>query len=203
MASPTKVDVYIDYVCPWAYRAAFWLRDLKEQLGDQIEITWKFFSLEQVNSTQGDDWKVWNQPNTHLTKGFIGFRGAIAARQQSEEAFEKFHYAWFEARHSERRKASPLDVAVAIGLDTEKFLRDFNDPELFQQLGRDHEQGLKEYGVFGTPTFVFANGESAYFQIRDIPAKEDTVKFWDEFMHIVVDRPTFQEIKRPYPDSGH
>lgn len=203
MTAPEKIDVYIDYVCPWAYRAAFWMRNLKEQLGDNIQINWKFFSLEQVNSTHGEEWKVWDQPNTHLTKGFIGFRGAIAARRQSEEAFDKFHYAWFEARHGDKRRASAHDVAQAIGLDMIQFERDFNDPALFQELAADHEEGVREYGVFGTPTFVFPNGEAAYFQIRAIPTRAETLPYWDEFKQIVADRPTFQEIKRPYRDSGH
>ena len=203
MAKPVKIDIYIDYVCPWAYRGSLWARDVKAQLGDEIDINWKFFSLEQVNSKEDDDWQVWNQPPTHLTKGFIGFRGAIAARQQGEKAFEKFHYAWFEARHSDRRSASTHDVAAAVGLDVEKFTRDFNDPELYKQLGVDHEQAVRDYGVFGTPTYVFENGETAYFQIREIPEAEDTVKFWYEFSHLVVDRPSFQEIKRPYRDSSH
>jgi len=160
-------------------------------------------SLEQVNSTPGGDWKVWNQPTSHLTKGFIGFRGAIAARQQGEEAFEKFHFAWFDARHGARRSASPHDIAVAIGLDTEKFATDFDNPELFKELAVDHERGVNEFGVFGTPTFVFKNGENAYFQIKEVPAAEDTVKYWNEFAHVIVDRPSFQEIKRSHNGSGH
>lgn len=203
MTNPTKVEVYIDYVCPWAYRGALWLKELKAQLGDDLQIDWKFFSLEQVNAAEGDAWKVWHQPASHLTKGFIGFRGAIAARRQGEDAFEKFHYAWFEARHGERRRAVPHDVAESIGLDMEQFARDFDDPDLFKELACDHEHGVKEYGVFGTPTFVFENGENAYFQIREIPAPNDAVTYWNEFKHIVADRPTFQEIKRPYRGSGH
>lgn len=203
MANPAKVEIYIDYVCPWAYRGALWMRDVKAQLGDEIEIVWKFFSLEQVNSEAGDDWKVWNQPASHLTKGFIGFRGAIAARQQGEEAFEKFHFAWFEARHSDQRRASAHDVAKAVGLDMIRFNRDFDNPELFKQLGVDHERGVHEYGVFGTPTFVFEHGENAYFQIKDIPASADTIPFWNKFADIVVSQPSFQEIKRPSHSAAH
>jgi predicted DsbA family dithiol-disulfide isomerase len=203
VAHPTKVDIYIDYVCPWAYRAALWMRDVKAQLGDELEINWKFFSLEQVNADFGDVWKVWDQPISHQTKGFIGFRGAIAARQQGEDAFEKFHFAWFEARHGTQRRALAHDVAAAIGLDMDQFARDFDNPDLFKELAVDHEYGAREYGVFGTPTFVFENGENAYFQIREVPTAEDTVKFWNELKHIIVDQPTFQEIKRPYHGSSH
>jgi predicted DsbA family dithiol-disulfide isomerase len=203
MSNPTNVEVYIDYVCPWAYRGSLWIRDVKAQLGDQIEIVWKFFSLEQVNSQAGDDWKVWNQPASHMSKGFIGFRGAIAARQQGEDAFEKFHFAWFEARHSDQRRASAHDVAQAVGLDMEKFNADFDNPELYKQLGVDHEQGVSEFGVFGTPTYVFENGENAYFQIKEIPASADAVPFWEKFSDIVVNQPSFLEIKRPYPSTAH
>jgi predicted DsbA family dithiol-disulfide isomerase len=197
MEKPLEVEVYVDYVCPYAYAGALWMRDVAEQLDGKLKVVWRYFSLEQVNSDLGPEWKVWEQPVSHSTKGFDGFRGAIAAQQQGDTAWEKFHFAWMDARHGEKRRASPHAVAEAIGLDMEKFTRDFDDPTLWRKLADDHERGANEFGVFGTPTFVFPNGESAYLQVRPAPPAEQALAFWQDFEEVVVGRPTIFEIKRP------
>ena len=54
-----KFDVFIDYTCPWVRQAGMWLAMVKEELGEDLQINWRSFALEQVNSTQGDNWKAW------------------------------------------------------------------------------------------------------------------------------------------------
>ncbi len=63
----------------------------------------------------------------------------------------------------------------------------------------DYTHGKNDLGVFGTPTIVFENDMGAYLKVnfRDLP--KDPVKFWDEFVAVVRDRPEAIEIKRPQP----
>ena len=38
-----------------------WLDRVKRTYKDDLDITWKNFSLQQVNSKEGPEWKVWEQ----------------------------------------------------------------------------------------------------------------------------------------------
>lgn len=195
-----NIEVYGDYGCPFVHAAALWLRDLKAELGDRLNVTWRFFPLEQINSTNGPDWKVWEQPLDEKNRVQLGFRGALAARKQSQEAFEKFHVAWLESRHAMKAGERPPtveDVAKASGLDLERFMRDLNDPAIWAEMAADYEKGLTEVGVFGTPTFVFDDGSSAYLKQRPAPPADRAVAVWDEFVDIVRNHPNITEIKRP------
>jgi len=88
------------------------------------------------------------------------------------------------------------EAAKQAGLDMDRFERDLNDPGLWARIGADYERG-KEIGVFGTPTFVFPDGESAYLKMRPAPPTEDAVAVWNEFVGVVIGRPYIGEIKRP------
>ena len=47
----TAVEFHFDPMCPFAYQTSLWIRDVREQLG--IAIDWRFFSLEEVNRSEG------------------------------------------------------------------------------------------------------------------------------------------------------
>ena len=64
-------------------------------------------------------------------------------------------------------------------------------------IGKDYETARNEYGVFGTPTFVFPGGQAAYMKMRPKAPDEDAVTVWNDFVTTVVDRPYIAEIKRP------
>ncbi|MCC6793067.1 MAG: DsbA family protein [Thermomicrobiales bacterium] len=200
MSEPVSIDVYIDYLCPYAHAGASWLRDVRAQLDGNLTINWKFFPLEQVNSDKGPDWKVWEQSTDHRTRGWEGFRAAVAALNQGDEAFERFHFAWFAALHDVPvgvKRQTVFEVAEAAGLDTEQFARDFSDTALWTRVGADYRDGKEGLGVFGTPTIVFENGASAYIQTRPAPPKEEALDVWNDFVELVSERPYLKEIKRP------
>jgi predicted DsbA family dithiol-disulfide isomerase len=194
-------DVYYDYACPYAHGASVWLRNIKKQLGDKVEAHWKYFPLEQVNADEGPDWKLWEQPANYKSRARVAFHGAIAARRQGDEAFERFHYTLFDLKHIDGkdhgRRETVLEAAEKADLDLKKFQHDLDDPSLLSEMGVDYEHGREEFGVFGVPTFVFANGGSAYIKILPAPDGEEAVEAFDDFVHTVRDRPFIGEIKRP------
>lgn len=200
MSGAKKIEVYIDYLCPYANAGSVWLRNVREQSGGAIDIAWRFFPLEQVNSEKGPDWKVWEQGEDHKTRGWEGFRAALAARQQGPEAFEKFHFGWFAALHDTpvgQKRPTIHQVAEAVGLNMEQFERDFSDRSLWPQVGSDYEHGKQELGVFGTPTIVFEDGTSAYIQMRPPAPAAETLAVWEDFVQTITARPYIKEIKRP------
>jgi predicted DsbA family dithiol-disulfide isomerase len=194
-----KIDVYFDYSCPWAWGGQVWLDEVKSELGDDLEIIWKYFPLEQVNA-KDPEFKLWEQPNDGASSSLRSFQGAHAASQQGPAAFTAFHAELFKQRHVVGRNLSKQEVleaaASAAGLDLETFRNDLTSDAVFGVIEDDYTTG-RQLGVFGTPTIMFENGEGAYLQVdfRNLP--KDPVVFWNEFVTTVRDRPEVREIKRP------
>jgi len=93
-----------------------------------------------------------------------------------------------------------LDVATSADLNMERFEHDF-DAATLDQVGRDHEEGVQTYGVFGTPTFVFESGRAAYMRLRPLPPTEELPAVWEQVRALIEERPTILEIKRPVPPA--
>ena len=181
-----------------------WLDRVKKVYGDNLYITWKHFSLEQNSSKEGDDWKVWEQPDDYQGRSILSMRAAEAARLQGKDAFERFRRALLTARHEggERvplNETEPLiNVAKQAGLDAGRFREDLADRSLLKNIARDHTEAVEEHGVFGTPTFVFESGAAAFLKTF-IPPEEDSVSFFEDFVAMFGGRSYVGEVKRPQP----
>ena len=196
-----EFDVYFDYGCPYVNGAAIWLRDVKRSLGDRMDITWRFFPLEQINSANGPEWKLWEQPDGFRSKGLPAFRGALAARQQGADAFERYHYAMLGLRHDEGKdhgkRSTVLEAAKRGELDLDRFERDIADRSLLSEIGADYARGRDEHGAFGTPTIVFPDGTASYLRMLPSAPVDEAVDFFHEFVRTARLRPYLHEIKRP------
>jgi hypothetical protein len=167
-----------------------------------LDVRWRYFSLAQVNN-HVEGWTIWGEvaPEDDV-RGRASFMAAEAARRQ--HGFEIFHMELLRRRHELKEKiddpAALHAAAVAAGLDLERFERDRQDPETLHALARDHQHAVAEHGVFGTPTFVLANGGRAYVRLR--PAPEDpaeAVAVFDELLRLIGERTYVLEVKRPTP----
>lgn len=205
MAEPVSFEVYFDYACPYVGAASDWLRMVQDQLGDELHVSWRFFPLEQVNSENGPDWKLWEQPDEYRSRGLLAFRGAAAARQQGEEAFLRYHHALLHLKNAESRehgkRATVLEAAASADLDVARFEADLDDRSLLASIGEDFEHARDQYRVFGTPTFVFPNGATAYLKMLPAPPPEEAVPVFREFVRTVRDGALVRELKRPALDG--
>lgn len=194
-----KIDVYFDYACPWAWGSQVWLDEVRDELGGDLEITWKYFPLEQVNAVD-PSFKLWKQPNDGASSSLRSFQAIHAASKQGEDAFRKMHAELYLKRHRDGRNLGKQEVLEAAaeeaGLDVERFRSDLESDEVFADI-EQHYTEARELGVFGTPTIMFENGEGAYLQVNFRNLPKDPVTFWDEFVTTVRDRPEVREIKRP------
>ena len=194
------VDVFFDYACPYAWASQMWLYKVGEELGDRLQVNWRYFPLEQVNA-KDPEFRVWEQPNDGRSSTLRSFQASHAARKQGEEAFERFHAALFRKRHVDGRNLAGQKVLEAAaqeaGLDLDRFRRDLESVEVFDIIRADYEHARNDLGVFGTPTVVFDNEQGAYVVINFRELPEDPVQFWHDFVDTVRDRPSVLEIKRP------
>ena len=202
MNDRVSVAVYFDFTCPYVHSAAAWLRDVRRQLGDdRIEITWKCFPLDQVNAPEDAEFAIWYIPADRRSRGRDSLNAAVAARRQGAAALERFHEAVLTLKHEEGQdhgKRATLDeAATRAQLDLDRFARDLEDRSLLREIEADFVSGRGGFAVFGTPTFVFPNGEAAYLQVLPPPPPEEAVAFWEDFVRDVRDRPYLREIKRP------
>ena len=200
MAEPERItfDVYFDYQCPFVYRAATLLEAVRGSGARQIEVRWKYFSLTQVNS-KDDGWTVWGAPAADRVRGRLAFEAAEAARRQGR--FDDLHMPLLEARHRDRLDLDDIEVLARIamdaGLDIERWRTDMRDPAIVEGLARDHRYAVDELGVFGTPTFVFEGGASAYVRLTDGAAASAAVQVFDRLVSVAAAEPHILEIKRP------
>lgn len=191
-----EFELYFDYLCPYVYRASRLLTTVAPER--DLDVRWRYFSLTQVNSTQ-PGWTVWDAPASDKARGRLAFKAAEAARRQ--DRFDAFHAALLQARHADRQDIDDLmvveQVAIDAGLDLERLRRDLADPTIIQALARDHQHAVVTHGVFGTPTFVFPNGASAYIRLGGTPGGAEAVRVFDSLVAVAAGEPGILEIKRP------
>ena len=174
---------------------------MKNELGDDIELNYRSFALEQVNSKEGPDWKAWEQGSDYESRGLWSLRGGIAARMQGWEAHDKWmlelqHFKFVE-RGDIREREPIVDAAQRAGLDMDKFVADLDSPERLAEIGRDHEEAVSK-GIFGTPTFIFEDGSAAFLKTFTPPEGESLAAF-ENMVLMARNRPYFGELKRPQP----
>jgi predicted DsbA family dithiol-disulfide isomerase len=199
MRWPTaRFDVYYDYLCPFVYRTSILLQNVEDSGERPLEVRWRYFSLTQINSKDAG-WTVWDAPEAEHVRGRLAFKAAEAARRQ--DAFENFHMRLLGARHRDRADIDDVSVLERVaedsGLDLDRFRRDVADPSILAALASDHQGAVAEHGVFGTPTFVFPAGASAYVRLSEAPELADSVAIFDRLVSIVAGEPRILEIKRP------
>ena len=192
-------DVYFDYLCPYVYRLAGLLEAVRESGRRDLEVGWRFFSLMQVNS-KDDGWTVWDAPPSEPVKGRRAFAAAESARRQGR--FEDLHRALLVARHHDRLDLDEPGVvesaAEGAGLDPGRLRADLADPSILDALAADHRHAVTELGVFGTPTFVFEDGASAYVRLTaPSPEVNGSLEVFDRLLAVAAGEPRIIEIKRP------
>ena len=197
-----EFDLFYDYNCPFVYRSAQMLDSVRASGERDVRVSWRFFSLTQVNyrpESAEDAWTVWGAKDSEHVRGRLAFKAAEAARRQ--DAFDSFHLALLQARHRDGLDIESAEVveqvAEASGLDLDRFRDDIADPDILGALERDHLEARFQYGVFGTPTYVFPGGGAAYVRLAEAPLGSEALRVFDRIATVIEDEPAVLEIKRP------
>ena len=205
MSNTIPLDIYFDFLWPYVYYASVWLQRVKEDSGTKLTIIWKYFSLEQVNSEQGPQWKIWKQPEAYPSRGLLAFRAAEAARQQGETAFASFHSALLRARHKQHQDIADIgtltEVAKSIDLEMDRFQKDIGNRKLLTKLGEDHTFAVETLGIFGTPTLVFPERQAIFLKLSSPPPPEESLSVFTELHNLAGQRRYIQEIKKLQPPN--
>lgn len=136
-----KLVEFGDFQCPACGAAHPVLKQLKSQFGDKVQFVFRNYPLSTIHQ---------NADN--------GSRAAEAADMQGK--FWEMHDKLFENQNawSNSTKAKDIFVTYAkdLGLDAEKFAKDFDSQAVIDRIAQDKGDG-DALGVDATPTF-FLNG---------------------------------------------
>jgi 2-hydroxychromene-2-carboxylate isomerase len=192
-ARSEQVDFHFDVMCPWAYQSAVWIREVRRQTG--LEISWRFFSLEEVNRQEGKK-HPWERPWSY---GWSLLRIAAHLRRRSMDDVDRFYEVAGRRLHVEGRKPhtpdGARDVLAEIGIDPALVDEAIDDPTTHDEVLTDHRR-VVDVGGFGVPTLFF--GDTCLFGPVVVPAPTgaaavrlwELVQGWREF-------PSLYELRRP------
>lgn len=196
------VTVFFDYLCPYAWRAA----ELAERVSESLDVgfAWSHFSLYQANHVGADGWQLWNDridpEDPSGSKGLLPFLASTAARAQGAGAFDAYRSALLRARHRDHRplnRDTVHEVAEETGLHLACFERDLADPEARTRLAHEHHRAAALH-VFGTPTFRFSTGDTAYVRLKAVPPEgAPAVELFRRVRGMLTDYPYLETLKRP------
>jgi predicted DsbA family dithiol-disulfide isomerase len=190
-----SVEFFFDPLCPWAYQASLWIREVRRLTG--LEIAWRFFSLEEVNLEAGKK-HPWEREWSY---GWGPMRVGAYLRRQSMSRLDEWYLRIGRALHEQGIKMHRRDVAQAIaeeaGYGAGVVDEALSDPTTSSEVLEDHRQAVGEYGAFGVPTLVFPDKNAVFGPvIAPAPTGEDALRLWRLTIEWVR-FPHLYELKRP------
>jgi 2-hydroxychromene-2-carboxylate isomerase len=194
----TSVDFHFDIMCPWAYQASIWIRDVRDQLG--LDVGWRFFSLEEINRAEGKK-HPWEREWSY---GWSMMRVGALLRRMDPALLDRWYLAAGTALHVQGRKPHRREVAAellaGLGLDPALVDAAIDDPSTGAAVKADHDR-VTSLGGWGVPTLVF-DGDRALFGpvLIEPPTGPAAIRLW----HLVtgwLEFPAVYEVQRPKTDQ--
>ena len=192
----TKIDVYVDYVCPYCFLVEDAIEEVKQERDVEVEI--KPFELrpDPVPTLRPEDEylpRVWKDSVYPMAErlGFDITLPTVSPQPRTEKAFmvfqlakqkglaEEYSEAMFKAFFQQDRNIGDdeeiIDVATSVGLKREDVEQALTDEELRAKHRAELEHAVKDLGVNSVPS-IFVNGEL----VRGVPSATRLKKVVDQ-----------------------
>jgi 2-hydroxychromene-2-carboxylate isomerase len=192
------VTFYFDPMCPYSYQTSVWIREVRGLLPEGLDITWKFFSLEEVNLVAGKK-HPWERPWSY---GFGQMRvGALVRRELGNDGLDRWYAAVGRAFfHDGRKTHEPevhAEVIAAAGFDPSLVERALADPTTLDEPRAEHEDAVARYGAHGVATLVLPSGYALYGPVVvPAPTGDDALALW-ELVRAMERFPHLYELRHP------
>jgi protein-disulfide isomerase len=138
VSSPVVLEEYGDYQCPPCGMLYPVLKDIEHEYGKQLQIVFHHFPLNKIHK---------NAMNAA--------RAAEAARNQGK--FWEMHDRLYRNQNVWKDLDDPrrmfIQYARELGLNTDRFTRDLDSPEVEQRIAADMQKGTS-IGINSTPTVL-------------------------------------------------
>lgn len=194
-----KIEFFFDPMCPWAYQTSVWIRRVRQV--EPIEITWRFFSLEEINRPEGKR-HPWERP---LAYGWSPMRVAAWLRRIDMDLCDRWYEACGEALHEHGRRfydpAVAAELLATIGAPADAWDTALADESTNDEVRADHDHAVSALGGFGVPIITIPPGRAVFGPVV-VPAPEgdDAIRLWKlciEYATI----PGLYEMKTPKTDA--
>jgi 2-hydroxychromene-2-carboxylate isomerase len=188
------VSFHFDPMCPFAYQASRWIREVRARTGLQVD--WRFFSLEEINRAEGKK-HPWERPWSY---GWSLMRIGAALRRRDPALLDQWYAVTGRLLHEEGGKPHDPEVArgllAGLGVGGDLLDAAIGDPSTDDEVRADHQR-VVDAGGFGVPTLFFPDGTSLFGPVLvDPPAGQAALALWN-VMTGLADLPGVFEIQRP------
>jgi predicted DsbA family dithiol-disulfide isomerase len=193
-ATKETVRFHSDPLCPWAWQAAKWIREVR--VVRPIDVDWRLFSLFLINEHHGE-----LEPEARHRMLFPLRTMAIARREGGNETTERLYVAIGELLHEVQPKpeASEELVRAALvdaGLDAGLLDTALGDPSTESEVVEEHTAVVDEVQAFGVPTIVLPSGRAIFGPVKAVaPTGEGAGELWDH-VRWLTEQDDFFELKR-------
>lgn len=189
----TSVDFHFDPMCPFAYQTSLWIRDVRNQTG--LEVTWRFFSLEEVNRVEGKK-HPWER---EWSFGWSLMRIGVLLGRRDPGLLDRWYAVIGHELHTLGGKPHDPEVArrllTDIGVDAGLLDEALADPSTHDDVRADHQRVL-DAGGYGVPT-LFLDGQCLFGPVLvDPPSGADALRLWDVVTGMAA-LPHVYELQRP------
>jgi hypothetical protein len=162
------------FAVTWDYRCPF-ARNAHEHLiagladGADWDVTFLPFTLSQGHVPEGGT-PVWDDPGKF--PDLLALAAGVVVRDEYPEQFGAVHQALFSARHDEGLDIREATVVSGIldgaGVPGDKVLAEVEDGGPIDEIERAYLQAVKDWSVFGVPTFV-VDGRAVFVRLMSRP----------------------------------
>lgn len=190
-----SVDFYFDTMCPYAHQTSLWIREV-QRLSD-LEIRWRFFSLEAINHVEGKKFP-WER---EIAYGWTPLRIAAWLRRIDNDLCGRWYLASAHALHIEGRRPYEEETArellASIGAPSDGWNQALGDASTHDDVRQDHDYAVSKLGGFGVPIIVPATGRALFGPVVvPAPTGQDALRLW-EIVRNAATFPHFYELKVP------
>jgi predicted DsbA family dithiol-disulfide isomerase len=200
----TRVEVFVDPSCPWAWVTSRWVKEVAPQR--DLEVVWRSYCLEirddyGVAPTVPEEFREQAIAGHALSHRMLRIFEAIRVRA-GEEAVDQIYTEWGRLVFPRRPTGDDTvlsDCLAACGLDAD--LLDAADDVKWDE---PIVEAMEVAYAFGgpktqTPTIVLAADPPCGFKgpvMAPAPTGEAAVRLWDAIV-VIASEPGFFEITRP------
>jgi predicted DsbA family dithiol-disulfide isomerase len=174
-----SVQFFFDPICPWAYQASKWIRDVQSQI--DLDVDWRFFSLEEINREDGKK-HPWERP---WSFGWGQMRvGALIKRELGNGELDRWYAgigeSFFEHGSPTHTPDAHRERIAELHFDPALVDRAIADESTTDDVKADHDHVTGAYAAFGVPTLVFADGRAVYGPvIAPAPMGDEALRLWE------------------------
>lgn len=187
---PTSVlAFYFDPICPWAWRASEWIREVQRQR--RVDVHWKFFSLAMANGLD---------PELILPLRVL----SMARRGGGNPAVDRVYLELGRLTHERGEDLGACGLARTVeealartGLDPASARAAQRDGSTLEEVAAETEEAQACYGAYGVPWLVLDDRDFGFNGpvLAKVPRGETAEHLWDH-LSWMLDQEYFYELKR-------